>query len=126
MDLMSSPGISVVKVSYEIRSMYTIPLFPRVVFNPETFPLYKETQLSVDHPAVQDLLYYPLFLTINNLWSGWRLSMVPRYQVQWSQRQLDYIEHQVELTHGQWESEPICTITDSLFDGEGTQPLVTV
>ena len=47
-DVMSGPGISVVKVSYEIQNMYAIPWFPRVVFDPKTFPLYKETQFLFD------------------------------------------------------------------------------
>ena len=123
-DVMSSSRIPVVKFSYEIRGVYTVPQFPRVVLDPKTFPLDKEMEFSIDHLAVQDLLHYPLFLAINNLWRGWRLSTATRYWVQWSWRQLDYIEHRVEPTHGRWESELVCTITDSFFDREGTQPPV--
>ena len=124
MDATSGSGILAVKIGYEIRSVYTVPRFPRVVFDPKTLPLDEEAKFSIDHPTVQDLLHYPLFLTIDNLRRGWGLSMATKYRVRWSRGQLDYIEHRMEPTHGRRESEPVCTITDSFFDREGTQPPV--
>src|ERR1700761_8612296 len=123
-DATSSSRVPAVKLSYKIRGVYTVPWFPRVVFDPKAFPFDQETKFSIDHPAIQDFLHYPLFLAIDNLRGRWRLSTAARYRVRWSRRQLDHIEHGVESTHGRRESEPICTITDSFLDGEGTQPPV--
>ena len=53
MDATSSSGIPAVKVSYEIRGVYTVPRFPRVVLDPKTFPLDEETESSIDHPAAK-------------------------------------------------------------------------
>ena len=51
-DAMSGSRIPVVKISYEIQGMYAVPQFPRVVFDPKTFPLDKEAEFSIDHLAV--------------------------------------------------------------------------
>ena len=51
-DATSGSGIPAVKISYEIRSVYTVPRFPRVVFDPKALPLDEEAKFSIDHPAV--------------------------------------------------------------------------
>ena len=51
-DAMSGSGVPAVKLSYEIRSVHTIPRFPRVVFDSKAFPLDEEAKLSIDHPAI--------------------------------------------------------------------------
>ena len=52
MDATSGSGILAVKISYEIRGVYTVPRFPRVVFDPKAFPLDEEAKFAIDHLAV--------------------------------------------------------------------------
>ena len=51
-DATSGSGVPAVKISYEIRGVYTVPRFPRVVFDPKAFPFDQEAKFSIDHPAV--------------------------------------------------------------------------
>ena len=51
-DATSGSGIPTVKLSYKIRGVYTVPRFPRVVFDPKAFPFDQEAKFSIDHPAV--------------------------------------------------------------------------
>ena len=52
MDATSGSRVPAVKLSYEIRSVHTVPRFPRVVFDSKAFPLDEEAKLSIDHPAI--------------------------------------------------------------------------
>jgi hypothetical protein len=49
-----------IKFHYEVRGMNTVPRFPRVVLDSETFPFDQIPQFPIDHLAIQNFLYYPL------------------------------------------------------------------
>ena len=59
-----------VEVGNQIRSMYIVPGFPRLMFNAEVLPFYQVPESPVDHFAVQNLFNYPLLLSMNDFW-GW-------------------------------------------------------
>jgi hypothetical protein len=46
--------------------MNIVPWFPGVVLKSEVLPLYEVSQLSIDHPGIQNFLYHPLFFSINH------------------------------------------------------------
>jgi len=79
---------------------------PRVVLSAETFPLNQELEPPPVPAAIQYLLYLPFRFSVNdNRWGrgAWFLSW---YRIVWSGRQLDHVEHRVQLSQsvGQLES----------------------
>jgi hypothetical protein len=51
--------------------MYIIPGFPRIVLDAKVLPFHQVPEFPVDHLAVQDLFYNPLFFSVDDL-RRWR------------------------------------------------------
>jgi len=78
----------------------------RVVFSAEAFPLNQELEPPPVPATIQYLFHFPLWFSVdNNGW--WQGSWLPSwYQIIQSGRQLDHIEHWVQLSQsvGQFKS----------------------
>jgi len=79
---------------------------PRVVLSAETFLLNQELEPPLVPATIQYLLYLLLqFFVDDNRWRR-GLWLPSWYQIVWSDRQLDHVEHRVQLSQsmGQLES----------------------
>jgi len=79
---------------------------PRVVLSAETFPLNQELEPPLVPATIQYLLYLPFRFSIDD--NRWRRGpwLPSWYWIVRGSRQLDYVEHQVQLSQsvGQLES----------------------
>ena len=71
---------------------------PRVMFSTEALLLNQELEPPLVPATIQYLFHLPLWFSVDD--SGWwQGSWLPsQYQIIWSGRQLDHIEHQVQLS----------------------------
>ena len=99
--------------------MDIVPGLPRVMFDPKVFPFYQIPELPVDDFTVQDFFDNPFFFSFDDLWERQRWNTSPFNQVNRGWREFDYIEDWVQATHGRWEFQPICIVSDLLFNWEG-------
>jgi hypothetical protein len=76
--------------------MNIVPWLPRIVLDSKVFPFDKVPQLPIDHPGIQNFLYYPFFFSINYFRErGWN-SLSAWNRVFWRWSQLHHVEHRMQ------------------------------
>jgi hypothetical protein len=84
------------------------------MLHPISLPLDEVPKFPIDYPAIQYLLNYPFFLSLNYLRRRRRLRTTAGNRIRNGRGQLDYVEDGVKSFHGQRETKTVSAISDFL------------
>jgi hypothetical protein len=91
------------------------------MLHPIPFPLDEVPKFPIDYPAIQYLLNYPFFLSLNYFRRRRRFRTTAGNRIRNGRGQFDDIEDGVKAFHGQGETKTVSPISDFLDNRERAQ-----
>jgi len=102
-DVSRSPRVFAIELRYEFQSRDFGGRLPGIVFVAISLPLDEVLESSSVPMTVEYLFYFPLWFSVDDY--GWQvvLCFLACNRVVWSQSELYYVEHWMELLHLVWQ-----------------------
>jgi hypothetical protein len=100
----------------KLRSTNIILILPRIILWTIAFPFDQVLELSAEHAAVENFLYFIVFFPINKLWRWWWCSSPSWDRIIRGRCQLDHIEDWMEALKRDWKAKSIGVKSNSPFN----------